>query len=68
MTKRITQALLVVDCQVVMELSIDDIPLALMSIFIQKVVDAFVEIYKLGFLVSQASPTVKHFVTGVCDD
>ena len=72
-----TQAFLVVDRQVVMEVSIDDIPLALMSAFFIFNIHypkgcsnfyAFMEVYTIGYLVSRASPTVKHFVTGLCDD
>ena len=69
-----TQAFLVVDCQVVMEVNIEDIPLALMSAFNIHYPKgcsnfyAFMEVYTLGFPMSKASPTVRHFAAGLVDD
>ena len=64
------QAFLVVDRQIVMDVNFDYIPFTLMSaflfsIFIIQRVYAFMEVYTLAFPISKASPTVKHFITGL---
>ena len=71
-----TQAFLVVDREIVTEVNIEDIPFTLMSSFFVFNIHypkgcnnfyAFMEVYTLGFLLSKASPTVKHFATALVD-
>ena len=68
------QAFLVVDRQIVMDVDFDNIPLTLMSAFFLFNIHypkgctnfyAFMEVYTLAFPISKASPTVKHFITGL---
>ena len=69
-----SQAFIVVDRQIVTEVNITDIPLCLLSAFFLFNIHypkgcnnfyAFMEAYTLGFSLSNASPTVKHFVAGL---
>lgn len=68
------QAFLVTDCQVVSEVNIMDIPLILMAAFFIFNICyppgcgnfyAFLEVYTLGFDLSKASTTVRHFVSSL---
>lgn len=71
------QSFLVVDRQVVCETKTEDIPLVLMSAFFVFNVCyppgysnfyTFMEVFTLGFAITKASPTVKHFVSGLLHD
>ena len=68
------QAFLVADRQIVMDVNFDYIPFTLMSAFFfsilitQRAVLIFMlswSVYTLAFPISKASPTVKHFITGL---
>ena len=68
------QAFLVVDCQVITEVGLEDIPLTLMSAYFVFNICfpsgcsnfyAFMEVYTLGFALEKASPTVNHFVASL---
>lgn len=69
-----SQAFIVVDRQILTEVNITDIPLTLLSAFFVFNIHypkgcnnfyTFMEAYTLGFSLSKASPTVKHFVAGL---
>ena len=69
-----SQAFIVVDRQIVTEVNIIDIPLVLLAAFFVFNIHypkgsnnfyTFMEAYTLGFSLSKASPTVKHFVAGL---
>ena len=69
-----TQAFLVVDKQVVMDVAISDIPLILMSAFFVFNIQypngcanfyTFMEVFTLGFGLENANPSVKNFVSSL---
>lgn len=68
------QAFLVTDQRVIMEVNIEDIPLVLMSAFFVYNICyplgcsnfyAFLEVFTLGFNLSKASLSVRHFVSSL---
>lgn len=72
-----SQAFLVVDKQVVMEIDVEDIPIVLMSAFFVFNIHypsgcanfyMFMEVYTLGFASDNATPTVKHLVASLEQD